>query len=174
VASPDLALDALRKIAQDFATFLAGKGSVSEADTRANLIDKVLIQVLGWPESAVTREEHVDRGRIDYSLYLQTRRYVAVEAKKEGAAFTFPTAAHRSLKLSGALLTDKPIAEAINQVRGYCDDGGIRYAIATNGYAWIVFRAIREDVLAEWKCSRISHDGTHCGTFYRLLELALF
>jgi hypothetical protein len=79
VASPDLALDALRKIAQDFATFLAGKGSVSEADTRANLIDKVLIQVLGWPESAVTREEHVDRGRIDYSLYLQTRRYVAVE-----------------------------------------------------------------------------------------------
>ncbi len=32
------------------------------------------------------------------------------------------------------------------QVRGYCDDAGIRYAIATNGYAWLVFRAIREDV----------------------------
>jgi len=35
------------------------------------------------------------------------------------------------------------------QVRGYCDDAGIRYAIATNGFAWIVFRAIREDM--PWK-----------------------
>lgn len=146
MANPDLALDALRKITQEFAAFLEGRGSVSEADTRANLIDKMLVQVLGWPEASISREEHVDRGFIDYSLQVQTRNYVAVEAKKEGTAFTFPTSAHRSLKLSGALLTDKAVADAINQVRGYCDDGAIRYAIATNGYAWIVFRAIREDI----------------------------
>lgn len=146
MTDPDVAFEALRKIAQDFATFLVGKGSVSEADTRANLIDKVLTQVLGWPEAAIAREEHVHVGYIDYSLQIQTRRYVAVEAKKEGTAFTFPTAAHRSLKLSGTLLTDKPIAEAINQVRNYCDSAPIRYAVATNGYAWIVFRAIREDM----------------------------
>src|SRR5438477_1218549 len=75
MADPDLALDVLRKINQDFSAFMVGKGSVSEADTRANLIDKVLVQVLGWPESAITREEHVDRGYIDYSLQLQTRRF---------------------------------------------------------------------------------------------------
>lgn len=145
----DQALETLKQINETFAAFLADRGSVSEADTRANLIDKVLTDVLGWPESAITREEHVDRGYIDYTLKLQTRRYVAVEAKKSGLAFTFPVSVHRSLKLSGAILTDKPIAEAINQVRGYCDDGGIRYAVATNGYAWIVFRAIREDT--PWK-----------------------
>jgi hypothetical protein len=146
MADPDLALEALRDIIQQFAVFLASNGAVSEADTRANLIDKVLTQVCAWPEAAIKREEHVDRGYIDYSLLAQTRRYVAVEAKKEGISFAFPTTSHRTLKLSGALLTDKPIAGAITQVRGYCDDAGIRYAIATNGYAWIVFRAIREDM----------------------------
>ena len=135
MADPDAALEALRAIAQEFASFIEGKGSVSEADTRVKLIDRVLVQVLEWPEAAITRESHVDRGYIDYSLQLQTRRHIAVEAKREGVAFTFPTTDHRSLKLSGALLTDKGIAEAVNQVRGYCDDAGIRYAIATNGYA---------------------------------------
>ena len=32
----------------------------------------------------------------------------------------------------------------------YCDDQSIRYAIATNGHAWIVFRAVRDDNIA-WK-----------------------
>src|SRR6266508_3570015 len=46
----------------------------------------------------------------------------------------------------GHLVTDDSIREAVTQVRGYCDDAGIRHAIATNGYAWIVFRAIRDDM----------------------------
>jgi hypothetical protein len=143
---PDQAFESLKRVNEEFKVFLQGKGSASEADTRANLIDKILVQVLDWPEAAIAREEHVDRGYIDYSLRIQSRRYVAVEAKKGGVAFTFPTSEHRSLKLSGTLLTDKQISAAINQVRGYCDDAGIRYAVATNGYAWIVFRAIREDM----------------------------
>lgn len=146
MADPDAALAALKRIAEEFTAFLVGKGAVSEADTRANLIDKILTQVCAWPEDAISREEHVDRGYIDYSLVAQKRRYVAVEAKKKGVSFTFPATTHKNLKLSGALSTDRAIAEAIGQVRGYCDDAGIRYAIATNGYAWIVFRAIREDI----------------------------
>ena len=75
---------------------------------------------------------------------------MAVEAKKEGVTFTFPSPKPpKSLKLSGTLLTDKPIRAAIEQVRGYCDSEGIRYALATNGYAWVLFRAIREDM--PWK-----------------------
>jgi len=102
--------------------------------------------VCGWPENAIAREEHVDSGFIDYSLSVRGRRYVAVEAKKEGAAFTFPETTAKTLKLSGTLMTNKAIKEALEQVRQYCDDAGIRYAIATNGYAWIIFRAIREDL----------------------------
>ena len=146
MTNPDSALSLLKQIIQEFAPFVAERGSVSEADTRVKLIDKILLQVCGWPENAIAREEHVDSGRIDYSLVVQARRYIAIEAKREGIAFTFPETSSRTLKLSGSLLTDKEIQKAIVQVRGYCDDAGIRYAIATNGYAWIVFRAIREDV----------------------------
>jgi hypothetical protein len=146
MTEPDLALEALKSITKEFASFVAAKGSVSEADTRVKLIDRILVQVCGWPEDAITREEHVDSGFVDYVLTVQKRRYVSVEAKREGVAFTFPETSSRTLKLSGSLLTDKAIREAITQVRGYCDDGGIRYAIATNGYAWIVLRAIREDM----------------------------
>lgn len=146
MAEPDDALNALREITKEFATFVAGKGGASEADTRAKLIDRILVEVCGWPEYAIAREEHVHSGFIDYSLTIQERRYVAVEAKKEGVAFTFPETSSRTLKLNGSLLTDKPVNAALMQVRTYCDDVGIRYAIATNGYAWILFRAIREDL----------------------------
>jgi hypothetical protein len=143
---PDEALQELKGIKNEFATFCAGRGITSEADTRAKLIDKVLTEVCCWPEGTIAREERVDSGFIDYSLVVQTRRFVAVEAKREGLSFIFPESTHKSLKLSGTVLTDKNIAEAVTQVRGYCDDAGIRYAIATNGYAWLIFRAIREDV----------------------------
>ncbi len=121
-------------------------GNVSEADTRAKLIDAILKDVCGWPETAISREDHVDRGYTDYILSAPARRAVVVEAKREGLPFTMPVGPAKSLKLSGALVTDDSIREAVTQVRGYCDDAGIRHAIATNGYAWIVFRAIRDDM----------------------------
>src|ERR1035437_1525480 len=65
MADPDAALNILRQIIQDFAAFVAGGGTISEADTRANLIDKLLTQVCEWPERAITREETVASGRID-------------------------------------------------------------------------------------------------------------
>jgi len=104
------------------------------------------VQVCGWPEVAISREDHVESGFIDYVLKVQNRPYVSVEAKREGITFTFPQTSSRTLKLSGSLLSDEAIKDVIGQVRGYCDDAGIRYAIATNGYAWIIFRAIREDM----------------------------
>ena len=144
--NPDYALVTLRDIISEFATFVASRGAASEADTRVKLIDRILVQVCGWPEDAIAREEHTDSGFIDYSLRVQTRRHVAVEAKKQEIAFTLPETSSKTLSLSGTLLTAKDIKEAIMQVRGYCDDAGIRYAVATNGYAWVIFRAIREDM----------------------------
>jgi len=173
---PDVALDALKDIIKEFETFVENRGSVSEADTRVKLIDRILVEVCGWPEEAIAREEHVESGFIDYSLSIQTRRYVAVEAKREGVAFTFPETSARSLKISGSILTDPTIKKALIQVRQYCDDSGIRYAIATNGYAWIVFRAIREDM--PWRdgtarifptLEYIASNFTH---FYNLLSFA--
>jgi hypothetical protein len=173
---PDSGFEALQEILNEFAAFVMGQGAVSEADTRAKLIDKVLTTVLGWPESALSREEQVESGRIDYSLTFRNRRYIAVEAKKEGIAFTFPTTSSKTLKLSGPLLTDKTIASVISQVRGYCDDAGIRFAVATNGYAWIVFRAIREDTPWREAHARIfptlEQIESHFTDFWNLLSFA--
>jgi hypothetical protein len=136
----------LKQIKTEFAALVAARGDVNEAGTRANLIDKILIQVCGWPEVDAHREVHTDRGYMDYSLIVRRRPFVAVEAKMEGKPFVLPLTTSKYLKISGALLTEKNVREAVTQVRRYCSDAGIRYAVATNGYAWIVFRAIREDM----------------------------
>jgi hypothetical protein len=147
VTSPDAGLAVLNALIGEFAEFCAGEGSVSEADTRAKLIDAILKDVCGWPEHSIVREQKTDSGFMDYVVSVPSRgKIMVVEAKREGSAFTLPQGSARSLKLSGAILTAPAIRDAISQVRGYCDDAGIRYAIATNGYAWIVFRAIRDDM----------------------------
>ena len=148
MVDPDNALDRLNQIEKEFQQFNELHGNVSEADTRAKIIDKILIQVLGWPEAAIQRERHVHEGYLDYELAVNKKSLITIEAKKAGIPFVFPTQErlHKYLKLSGSILTIEEINEAISQVRKYCDDAAIRYAVATNGYAWIVFRAIREDI----------------------------
>jgi hypothetical protein len=59
VASVDEAVEALRGIRAEFAEFCASQGAVSEADTRAKLIDRILREVCDWPEGGILREQHV-------------------------------------------------------------------------------------------------------------------
>ncbi len=147
MTSPDHSLEALRRIKHEFRDFCRVHGKITEADTRANVIDRILSEVLLWPSQEISREGHGTAGYMDYCLSVKGRRFVVVEAKKVGLPFVLPIVKYqKSLSLSGTLLTAQEIKEAIEQVRGYCDEEGIRYAIATNGYAWIVFRAIREDM----------------------------
>ena len=151
MANPDIGREHLRQIIDEFKEFCAERGAVSEADTRAKVITRVLTQVCGWPENEIDRESVIDVGRMDYRLEVHGKPHVVVEAKREGIAFTLPVdGARRTYTLDGALITDPPTKEAIYQVRAYCDDQGIRYAIATNGHAWIVFRAVRDDNVG-WK-----------------------
>lgn len=173
--SPDDAVVSLDRIISDFASFCKIFGEVSEADTRVKVIDAVLVDVLGWPEEKIAREKYVpERGYIDYTLFVRDRRYIAIEAKREGSAFKFPGAGkHRFLKLSGPLLSEAAIKEAILQVRDYCSEQGIRFAVATNGYSWIVFRAIREDM--PWREGQaiafpsLEHIREHFTDFWNLL-----
>lgn len=148
----DAGLAALRKIQQDFHVFREVHGKVTEADTRVQIIDRILEEVCGWPKLAIDRERYVrdegnGKGFVDYGLAVQAKTLVLVEAKREGIHFELPhDLDRRSLKLNGTILTDAALREAITQVRSYCDDLGVRFAVATNGYAWIVFRAVRDDI----------------------------
>jgi hypothetical protein len=64
--TPDQALEALKRIRAEFDAFIVSDGAATEADTRAKLVDRVLKEVCGWAESAISREPHVESGYIDY------------------------------------------------------------------------------------------------------------
>src|SRR5262245_6253205 len=123
---PDAALAALNAITTQFARFIRTRGGASEADTRVKMIDRILTDVLGWPESDLSREDHVKSGFIDYTLRLHARPYIAVEAKRESNAFTLPhKLTEKRYVLDGALVTDQSVKKAILQVRQYCDDAPV-------------------------------------------------
>jgi hypothetical protein len=146
----DSAYEILLKIAKDNETFFANNNYLTEADTRANVIDQILHRVLLWPTHEVKREEHVESGYMDYSLKINGKNYVCLEAKKQGATFALPSdKQRRNYKIGGAIFSNELTRDAILQVRGYCDDSVIRFAIVSNGNTWIVFRALREDM--PWK-----------------------
>src|SRR5436190_14716470 len=64
----------------------------NEADTRHQIIDPLLHDVLSWPRDGITCEEKVHPGYIDYVLRDKAERAVLlIEAKKEGKYFTLPT-----------------------------------------------------------------------------------
>lgn len=144
---PDVCMQKFKSICSEFAKFCANEGKVSEADTRCKFIDRVLRDVLNWNEKDITREDHTKGDAVGFSDY-QLKRvhhpYMVIEVKREGTSFVLPTASgRRHLKISGVLQTSKEIKEALEQARQYCIDSiPIRFAVVTNGYAWIVFQAI--------------------------------
>ena len=146
----ELAFESLKKIVGEFGEFCNKHSYVTEADTRVNLIDRILDEVLFWPRSEIRREPYSLAGYLDYLLLINGKPLVCVEAKKEGTSFLFPKDKIRKIyQINGAISTDANIKDAIEQVRSYCDENAVRHAIVTNGNTWIIFRALREDM--KWR-----------------------
>lgn len=143
MSHPDKALETLKQVANEFEAFCATRGRVSEADTRVKLIDRIITDVLGWPEELIERETHTGAGTgfSDYQIGAPQKPLFVIEAKREGVSFELPgESGRRRLALSGTLTTATEVKAAIEQVRQYSvADTVIRYAVATNGYAWIIF-----------------------------------
>lgn len=143
---PDAGLAAFKEISKDFGEFARVRGRISEADTRANLIDRIIHESLGWPRDAVRREVHSRAGFLDYKL-LRGVPVAVVEAKAEGETFVIPYRKHskaQRMKIGGALATNKELLSALEQTHNYCAEEGIRFGITTNGYSWVIFKALYE------------------------------
>jgi hypothetical protein len=145
---PDKGFEALSEIYTSFGQFCKMRGQVTEADTRAKVIDRILKEALGWPEDAFAREIPVHEGYLDYLLTFSKRNLLLIEAKREGIPFDVPISlkTRRRYKLSGIIKSDANIKDAIDQAHRYSVEIPVRYAVATNGYAWLIFRAMREDI----------------------------
>lgn len=132
--------------------------NLNEADTRAQVIDCVLHEVLDWPKNSIKREFSVHPGFADYVLHNAAGQVaLVVEAKREGAWFTIPKQATLAAGRPGylsmrTLLSDPDTRDAIGQARGYCLDIGCTFGCVTNGHEWIVFRAFEPGT--DWKSLR--------------------
>jgi predicted type IV restriction endonuclease len=120
----------------------------SEADTRAKVIDRMLRDVLNWPETSIVREPYTNTGFLDYKLLAQ-KPVVVIEAKKAGDTFVLPPDASmtRALTVGGIIRTAKNLKEHTDQAIQYCAAAGIPYAVVTNGSQWLFFVGSRTDGL---------------------------
>lgn len=113
----------------------------NEAQTRFRIIDRLLIECLGWGENTFTLERSHASEYSDYELGSPT---VAIwEAKREGKHFEIPLKKSNAVihNLSSVMLCSADCSAAITQVNNYCLLRGVQLAVATNGHQIVAFRA---------------------------------
>ncbi|WP_431094847.1 hypothetical protein [Polaromonas aquatica] len=124
----------------------AKKADFNEADTRFHLIDRLLMDVLGWPSGSFRNEPSTLDGYSDYHLLRPNGKIaLIIEAKRTGSYFTLPANYNfdkpfRSVKTK-TLLTSDTLKAAILQVQRYCSDEGCEFAAVSNGIQLILFKA---------------------------------
>lgn len=127
---------------------------LNEADTRFQLIDRLLSEVLGWPKSAFRLEKSTAEGFSDYILLRPNRvPAIIVEAKREGTYFEIPPnfnhgKLYREVRVK-ALLSSTDLAAALLQAQRYCADEGCEFGAVTNGRQLVIFKAFERD--RSWK-----------------------
>jgi energy-coupling factor transporter ATP-binding protein EcfA2 len=139
-------LDAAKSIFDKIHRFATENAAqiVTEADARLHLIDRILIEVLGWRREGIQTEPHSNAGYLDYLLSSGGRNVFVVEAKRvshELISTKLPD--YRFYKVGGAALRDAQ--EGIDQAVSYCSSKSVPFSALTNGLAWVGFRPIRID-----------------------------
>ena len=116
----------------------------TEQDTRFQIIDRILVEVLGWPRESIELERHSASGYADYLLKQGDRNQLVIEAKKSSKILIGTrNPKFSSYKIGGAAL--KSARDGIEQARAYCLDHGVIFAVLTSGLEWIAFYALRTD-----------------------------
>jgi predicted type IV restriction endonuclease len=117
----------------------------NEAQTRLELIDRLLFDCLGWDKEDCSVEESYEGTYADYILG-RPERLAVLEAKREGVTFELPAGfGRRMCKLSVVSDSAKGVAQALGQALGYCQQRGIGVAIVSNGHQLVAFLASRQD-----------------------------
>ena len=126
----------------------------NEAETRFQIIDRIILDCLGWPRASLRLEQAHNRTYADYEL--GDPRCVIWEAKRENRIFELPADPQGKIvkDLPSIMALDTEVSEAIRQVQGYCSARGVELAVATNGHQLIAFLATRSDGTAplEGRC----------------------
>ncbi|HYT44577.1 MAG TPA: hypothetical protein VEP90_19760 [Methylomirabilota bacterium] len=118
----------------------------NEAQTRFDVIDRLIREVLGWHYGQITVEEPNEGERIGYVDYiLRSGDYtIVIEAKRAGASFPSPTKKPK-LKLSGSVLSIGDIGQAIKQAEEYAKTKQADVVVVTNGLCWCFYSLLDRD-----------------------------
>ncbi len=152
-------------------------GVTTEADVRLRVVDRVFIEVLGWPREEIHLENQAGDGFIDYRLTVSGLSRLIVEAKRDSRDLgTRPEASGRFFKLNGPVFALPSIREGIEQAIRYCGHKNAELACVTNGRQWVVFRGNRlgdgSDTLDGKACvfGSLMQIARNFHLFYRLLS----
>lgn len=117
----------------------------NEAQTRHHIINKIITNVLAWPEDQIEVEDYEQKTFTDYEL--GSPRQVIVEAKREGRTFEIPAGLSNKsiIEIPTLLKSNEDLKDAICQVQHYCASRGTPIAIATNGHQYISFIASNQN-----------------------------
>jgi hypothetical protein len=116
----------------------------TESDARLQLIDRILIEVLGWGRAAIETEPHSPSGYADYVLTSGNRNLMVVEAKRTSTViFSSKTTGLAYVNLNSPML--RGASEGIAQTTRYSSEKSVGFSIFTNGITWIGFRPVRLD-----------------------------
>lgn len=143
----DKSFEALLEFEKNSTEFLSS--DLSEADTRSKILDKVLIDILGWTEFDIEREGWVRVGFFDYEIRTSTFQFV-VEAKKNFQEFKLPP---KGNEVKAKTIYDGN-KEVIDQIRHYLFERGLAFGVITNGKQFIIgqFSNIQGIDWKEQKC----------------------
>jgi predicted type IV restriction endonuclease len=138
--SYEKSLETLNKLNSNFS-----KTALNEADTRFQIIDKIIKYTFFWPSENIRMENKTNVGYTDYQLTNSNHQktYLVIEAKKQKVNFNFmqySEITNHRIKVK-ILLKDESTRKTIEQVKNYCNDIGCKYACITNGHEWAFFRA---------------------------------
>ncbi|MBP2461425.1 MULTISPECIES: hypothetical protein [unclassified Rhizobium] len=115
----------------------------NEAETRFQIIDRLIVECFGWPSDPSQFRLETPHGG-EYSDYELGSPKVAIwEAKRVGSVFELPAKRQKSLiySLASLMKVSELCNSAIGQVNSYCLSRGVKIAVATNGHQIIAFIA---------------------------------
>lgn len=114
---------------------------VSEAQTRFDVIDRFIKEILQWKHGQIKVEPRssgsLREGWVDYILQSGDLKII-IEAKKIGASFPNPSK-RKKFKLSGTILGIGEIYEARKQAEDYARQENADFIVITNGTCWCIY-----------------------------------
>ncbi|MFI7674203.1 hypothetical protein [Actinophytocola sp. NPDC049390] len=123
----------------------ARPGVRNEDTTRFQIIDQLLLSVLGWQPEDIETESYEAGDYVDYAIGKPATRAI-LEAKREGIHFDFPAGSEQSESCAvKSLVVVESTKRAVEQVIRYCQTRGVPVAILCNGAQFIAFLASRQD-----------------------------